>query len=52
MPVTIKHIQKELNLSEYCLPISDTTIRKILKEIGFMYRDTGKAQNFVENQIL
>jgi transposase len=48
MPVTIKRIQKELNLSEYCLRISDTTIRKILKEIGFTYGDTGKAQNFVE----
>jgi len=48
MPVTVKRIQEELNLSEFHLRISDTTIRKILEEIGFKYRDTGKAQNFVE----
>lgn len=48
MPVTVKRIQKELNLAEYNLKISDRTIAKLLKEIGFQYADTSKAQNFVE----
>ena len=50
MPVTVKRIQEELNLSEYRLRISDSTMRNVLKEIGFKYRDTGKAQNFVETK--
>src|SRR5215470_4958247 len=48
MPVTVSRIQKELNLSEYNLRISDSTMKRILNEIGFRYKDTGKAQNFVE----
>jgi len=48
IPVTITKIQQELNLAENRLKISNTTMIKILKEIGFRYMNTNKAQNFVE----
>jgi transposase len=50
MPATLNRIQKGLDLAEYNLKISNWTLAKILKEIGFQYEDTDKAQNFVETQ--